>query len=146
MNIHPAFVHFPIALLVLYTLIEIIPFSLWFPKIKWDTIKMFLLSVGFLSIIPASVTGGIASELIGESNLVEAHERAALATSVIFFGAVALSWYGHFKGRAVPLRWGLKFLAVIGLVAVFITGSLGAAIVYGSDVDPIVSFIYQLFF
>jgi len=37
-------------------------------------------------------------------------------------------------------------LAIAGIIAITFTGALGAAIVYGSDVDPIVKIIYGLFF
>ena len=38
----------------------------------------------------------------------------------------------------------VPLLALLGLIAITITGGLGGAIVYGKDVDPIVSFIYKL--
>ena len=36
--------------------------------------------------------------------------------------------------------------AIAGLSLITITGALGGAIVYGPDIDPIVSVIYHLFF
>lgn len=49
----------------------------------------------------------------------------------------------------IPLKSILAILgtaAALGLVAITITGGLGASIVYGPDVDPVVHFIYSLFF
>ncbi|MBI5046080.1 MAG: hypothetical protein HZC14_03745 [Candidatus Niyogibacteria bacterium] len=37
-------------------------------------------------------------------------------------------------------------IAIIGLVALLITGTLGGAIVYGPNADPFVYFVYNLFF
>ena len=50
--------------------------------------------------------------------------------------------------QALPIdrRFGLYFQNVKGFRIPVITGALGAAIVYGPDADPIVSFIYGLFF
>lgn len=36
--------------------------------------------------------------------------------------------------------------AFLGFVSLVVTGSLGAAIVHGPEIDPIVSFVYHLFF
>jgi len=40
----------------------------------------------------------------------------------------------------------IPLLALLGLVLIIITGGLGAAIVYGPNVDPFVNFIYSIFF
>ncbi len=37
-------------------------------------------------------------------------------------------------------------LALIGIVGITITGTLGGAMVHGPEVDPFVSFVYHLFF
>lgn len=37
-------------------------------------------------------------------------------------------------------------LALVGVVAITMTGGLGAAMVYGPDIDPFVKIIYNLFF
>jgi len=38
----------------------------------------------------------------------------------------------------------LAIPALIGLAAIVVTGALGAAIVYGPDIDPFVKIIYSL--
>ena len=40
----------------------------------------------------------------------------------------------------------MLLIALVGIVVITITGALGGAIVYGPEVDPIVSVIYHLFF
>lgn len=137
MNIHPAFVHFPIALLVLYTIIELLPLARLWPAVQWNPIRKFLLYVGTVSIFPTIATGLMAARIVGESELVEMHERAAFSVLGIFVLASLSSLF-------YP-RWYLqKPLAALGLVGLFVVGSLGAAVVYGYDVDPIVSFITSL--
>ena len=49
-------------------------------------------------------------------------------------------------GRFIRRPWLAALLALAGLVAITITGGLGAAIVYGPAVDPFVQIIYNLFF
>lgn len=171
MNIHPLFVHFPIALLVLYALFELVT-----PFIKnvvyranIERAKALFVILGALTIIPTLATGDLAAELIGENALIERHEFFATATTVVFFllaGGYALrvldtlGWsvqlsrihrvceyvfsLWHFIARIImgaPARF---ILAMLGLVLITITGGLGASIVYGPDIDPIVKFIYSL--
>ena len=137
MNIHPAFIHFPIALLFLYTVLELVPLERIVPSVPWKSIRHFLLYSGTLFIIPTIATGLIAARIVGESDLVEMHERAAFTLFVIFvLASISSRWYP---------RWFVqKTLTLFGLVSLFVVGSLGAAVVYGYEVDPIVSFITSL--
>ena len=172
MNIHPLFVHFPIALLTLYALLEIA--SCFFPQDwkKTDTvlhIKMFLVIVGGLSLLPTLLTGGISGDLRGGGSLIEMHETFAQITTVIF-GLLAggytlwlfdsLGWSKSLSEKHVFFEkiflYGRKLvdiimhmpvriaLALLGIVAITVTGGLGASIAYSPDVDPVVHFIYNL--
>ena len=49
-------------------------------------------------------------------------------------------------GRFVRTPLLAALMALVGLVALTITGGLGAAIVYGPAIDPFVGSIYHLFF
>ncbi len=171
MNIHPLFVHFPIALLVMYALMEIIPRA-WIFRIKWwRNAKIFLSITGLLATIPTLITGDMAADIIGETKLIETHALMAIITVSIFaipavFYLVeifeSLGWssrfvkrYPNFKsivifinhtGKLVlnpPIIYMIAFLAIISIT---ITGGLGASIVYGPDFDPVISFIYRIFF
>lgn len=168
MNIHPLFVHFPIGLLVVYTVLEIIPLVRWYPQAPWDAIKTVLLFFGALGAVAAFGTGEIAEKLLADESLeklIETHSAFA-ATSTFIFGILASSYlvrwisrHHHiFEGRLRALSFvgsiadiitkrKITFLlACAGLVAITITGGLGAAIVYGPDADFIVAAIYSLFF
>ena len=63
-NIHPIIVHFPIAMLFLYSIIKVLPFKKWFPNVSWKHIEIVLLLVGVVSAFTASSTGEIAEELV----------------------------------------------------------------------------------
>lgn len=174
MNIHPLFVHFPIGFLVVYALMELMPKSISSRFVWWQGAKIFMLSLGIVTAIPTLVTGDMASDLVEgrvDPALLDVHEAFALSTVGIFFilfaayvvKVAALRGWGdwvmvrkgiflqmwHIKQRVAgwilntPLR---PLLALAGLIAITITGGLGAAMVYGPDIDPFVSAIYHLFF
>jgi uncharacterized membrane protein len=173
MNIHPLFVHFPIALLVVYSLLEIVP---GIRSRAWaQSAKVACLYIGVLGAIAALITGGMAEELVEGSHprayILEVHAPLAGLTSLIYLILAAaylvrtfdtLGWGERIAGdsrilRALwefkkrfwrPIResWVTPVLALAGLVGMVMTGALGAAIVYGPSVDPVASFVYHLFF
>lgn len=176
MNIHPLFVHFPIALLVVYSLIEIGAYLL--PSLRRQTwvfsVKVFLLVAGAFFAFLALVTGGIAEDLVEKVNqyafIVKVHSPFAVATTLVYLvllAAYLVRWFDmrgwgsrivgtnsmllrmwsfkKFVAHIVLDTWLLSFLALVGLILLMITGALGAAIVYGPNIDPFVSFTYHLF-
>ncbi|TSD06172.1 MAG: hypothetical protein Greene07147_31 [Parcubacteria group bacterium Greene0714_7] len=147
MMIHPAFVHFPLALLTLYVLLELVPFSKFFPKVSWDQVKYFLLYIGTLSIFPAILTGLIAEDIVGENVVLSAHKAGAMAILLIFLVASLLALWNQFYSFPRPelFRVVQKLLAIFGMIALVVQGVLGAAMVYGYSADPITSFISSLF-
>ncbi|MEK7494131.1 MAG: DUF2231 domain-containing protein [Patescibacteria group bacterium] len=168
MNIHPLFVHFPIGLLVLYAILEILPLMRWYPQAPWDAIKTILSIAGAAGAVAAFGTGEIAEKLLADESLeelIEVHSSFAAATTFIF-GALAFSYFVRwlsqhhqlFERRLRPLafigsiadiitkRTVAVLLALVGLIVLTITGGLGAAIVYGPEADPLVAIIYSLFF
>lgn len=142
MNIHPAFVHFPIALLCLYAVVEILPLARWWPSVAWAPIRAFLLYVGTLGAFAAALTGAMAEDVVGESPKVSIHETAAWITIGIFVLSCALSYF--WRGQHPFRTWTMKILAFLGFVMLFVVGALGANIVYGSQVDPIVGIVTRL--
>ena len=143
MNIHPALVHFPIALLFLYTLIELIPFARFMPSVPWDAVRRFLLYIGTLGAALAAVTGIMAEDVVGESSKIEPHEETALTLVGLFILLSVLVYF--WRSESVLKTWILKLLALGGLVLLFAVGALGANIVYGSSVDPIAAFVAGIF-
>lgn len=175
MNIHPLFVHFPIGLLVVYSVLEIVAYA-W-PSIRRQSwlfpVKTFLLFVGILGALAALVTGGIAEDLIegsARSYILQVHSPVAGITTLLYVILAAAytvrifemkGWgqrlFGSSAFFASVLRlkerlahivldtWLLPVLALVALIGMTVTGALGAAIVYGPNADPFVYFIYHLF-
>jgi len=165
MNIHPLFVHFPIGLLVIYCLLELIRFKKFLINDYFRFLKGFLSITGLLTAGTAVITGYLAKRTLyptGEaSRLIETHETFAQMTFLIF-SILAGAYFIYFIGiskysKLIPKfiysianfireSWLTPLIALLGLILITITGGLGAAIVYGADVDPFVKAIYSLFF
>lgn len=164
MNIHPLFVHFPIALLTVYVLAEFFSVKKLKDQMWWWNLKAVLLGVGVLGSFSALQTGEMAEELTGRSQLIEVHSTYATIT-VWIFGVIALvyvitgirKYLGLYVQEGFTRQiflflfsiervviYGIPALAFIGLITLTITGALGGALVYGPDVDPVVSFIYSV--
>ena len=138
------------------------------------SVKAFLLFTGTLFSFLAIVTGGMAEDLISGSNprayIIEVHEPVAISATLAYVVLAAaylvrmfdqMGWGNRMVGvnrlfiwiwnvkrsvsDAILDSWFLPLLAFIGLMLITIAGALGAAIVYGHDIDPFVSFIYHLF-
>ncbi|MCA9367330.1 hypothetical protein KC887_03670 [Candidatus Kaiserbacteria bacterium] len=166
MNIHPLFVHFPIALLVMYSLLEIFRLHVITRQPQYFGIKAFLLLTGSVMAVLTAMTGDMAEEIVTKTqpalkDVIETHAMFAGMT-VAIFGILAAAYLleilhnRHICTRLVSNKLVRKLvrlvlrlsplLAILGLVMITITGGLGASIVYGPDVDPFVTFIYGLFF
>ncbi len=166
-NIHPLLVHFPVALLSFYAVLEIISFKK-VRSIFWIFyVKAVLVIGGFIGGLLASSSGeAIEHNFPMKENLIEIHSFWAGTTNVIFgiIAVVYLIVWIH-KSNIIKLLpetvmgkiWRMKvmvaekilyarsmmlILAMAGIIAVTITGALGASIVYGPEIDPIVKFIY----
>lgn len=166
MNIHPIFVHFPIALLSVYTLMEMMPLPVLTRQQWWFYTKAVLLFTGTIGGFAAQQTGELAEEGFRGTPtmaLVELHSTYATATLWVFCVLSALYLLEWMRregiGRNVkPLQMLIKIEttlfrtpllilgAIAGLLLVTITGALGGALVYGGDVDPVVSFFYHLLY
>ena len=170
MNIHPIFVHFPIALLAIYALLEMIHFKKLIYKIEFFYVKFFLLATGTIGAFFALTTGDDAERLHRDVRaLVHVHSTFAAITTIIFCILLAVyvfDWVNLVFGEKLEASkkfskiWHLKkliihkifpgpviiLLAILGLVTLLITGALGGAIVYGIAGDPFTAFVYKIFF
>ncbi len=170
-NLHPALVHFPIALLTLYAIFECARFKKLQQTAYWFYVKACLVIVGSMSSVATYISGDVIEELFDGNakieHLIDVHSNFALAT-MITFAVLALSYLVQWIARDGMKKWPsletnkifqmkakvsafiLKGpivvpLALLGLALVTITGALGGSIVYGPDLDPAVRFIYDLF-
>ena len=163
-NLHPIFVHFPIALLTIYSIIKILPFDRWFPKVSWRHIERTLLVVGVGGAFLALGTGENAEHLAQPNHqLVEMHSFFAdLATWL--YGALLLGevlfvlnsfLLPKISIRFISKTWEVlerilckktfsKIIAFVALVAISITGLLGGVMVYGTTADPFAQIILNI--
>ena len=177
MNIHPIFVHFPIALLAVYSILECIRFKKIQAHVAYKEIKAFLAIAGTVGAFLALSTGDTAVEaILGKPELravARVHENFADGTTFIYtviavsyLVILILGWfkdkpsYEAFVNGGLGKIWTVVVkisqyiqktyiiipLAVAGIVLVTITGALGGLMVYGIDVDPVITFIGHLFF
>lgn len=151
LNVHPAVVHFPIALLTIYALFEILRLPVLTRQTWYVPVKAVLLFIGFLTTALAQQTGLIAEEAFAgtpTANLVDLHEQFAWYTIGVY-GVLSLLYVLRFFGKdhRIPFRDAVLILgAIAGLVLLTITGALGGALVYGSEADPIVKLVIELFY
>ncbi len=154
-NIHPLFVHFPIALLSIYALFELAGLT---PLKRWAhlvAVKKTFLYLGTLGILATYQTGLMAERLlnaVGTSaeSLVATHKWWAWFTLVLFCALSAMymiEWHLARKSEiSARLQMALAIvrplLAFAGLIAILATGALGGAIVYGPEAEPFIKFIY----
>ncbi len=174
MNLHPIFVHFPIALLTIYALLEVfIPIKIQaFKLCKWEStklyallvnpmwkhIKAFLVILGTVTVIPTLMTGEVAEHAYMEGvdpaaffqsnigKLIEAHSTAA-TVSVVVFAVLALMYLASYFEKTQKLfsnTYVRVVLSIVGLLCISITGALGGAISHGPDTDPVVTFVHDL--
>jgi uncharacterized membrane protein len=156
MNLHPIFVHFPIALLTLYTLCELLRFK----KIKehpaWFYLKAVLVICGTAGATVALFTGSEAKKavLTGIINaqvanprmVINLHETWAKGASLIYLllaAAYAVAWLNKFKvidylpGKALKEIWQIgtqiqKLLIETNLVIVLSVAGLIAITIAGA--------------
>lgn len=153
-NIHPIFVHFPIALLTAYSVLKLLPLSRWFPSVAWKQIRLAFLFLGVIGAAVALSTGEIAEDFaVGNQALVEMHAAFATAASWIYgillagelvafvrsagFVPAALDRLAEFIERILTQPVLAGMLALIGLVVLSIAGLLGGVLVYGVTADPL---------
>ncbi len=163
-NIHPIFVHFPIAFLFIYSIIKIFPFKKWFPRIAWKNIETVLLVVGVIGALVADSTGETAEHIAKpDRSLVEMHSNFA-GISTFLYGVLLAGEFLPFINLKIisklkfPLL--LKFfvfiekliknnifsiiISILGLITISVTGILGGVMVYGVSADPMSGIILNL--
>lgn len=145
-NIHPIFVHFPIAFLFVYSIIKILPFRRWLPNVAWSDIEKVLLVFGLGGAYLSLSTGEQAEDFTrANKSLVEAHAFFANFSTrmylLILIGEVAnyiniknFSFINKINYLPKLIAWVEKVLTnknlvitlvILGFIALFLTGVLG---------------------
>ena len=172
MNIHPILVHFPIALLTIYAIMECLRFKKLNETSYFFNIKAAFVIIGSLTALITFSSGDAAEHAVRTASnraLIEMHSNfAGISTAIFAVIAIVylIEWLKETKwkdkvthslfkkvwnaadtyaAQILSNPW-LPVVAFLGLVAITITGALGGAITYGPSIDPIVSFVYHLFF
>ncbi|MBI3671525.1 hypothetical protein HY249_01890 [Candidatus Azambacteria bacterium] len=167
--IHPLFVHFPIAMLVVYSLFELFRFEAAAKQPYWFYIKASLVISGTFLAYLTLATGDQAERFINETgtefqkSLVNTHAIFAGSATAIF-SLIAFSYSIEWllkepkaseflnkrflnifliSSKIISKPYILITLALVGTTAITVAGALGAAMVYGPHIDIFVSFIYS---
>jgi uncharacterized membrane protein len=137
-ELHPFFVHFPIALFIFYAMIE--TWGVFSKKDIFGNTAIVLLLFILITSIFAAVTGNQSESIaakLAESNsavpmeLIEQHETFATISIWYFLLVLIFRFYlvikKKFEGN---IKYLFILLAIIGCVLIFITGKLGGDLVY----------------
>ncbi|MFQ3543110.1 DUF2231 domain-containing protein [Halobacillus rhizosphaerae] len=131
--LHPLLVHFPIALLFLGAITEIIAL---FKKDFFDKASLYLIGTGFITGIFAYLTGDGAEHYAEahQSNeidsIVHTHETFALTTLIIFGVYLVLKLWKFWKKLPQSFSYLLTIITIAGAITLSITGHYGGKMVY----------------
>lgn len=165
-NIHPLLVHFPIAFLLLYSVLRVLPFGRWFPRAAWGQVRLVVLAAGVLGALAATATGETAEHISRPArSIVEAHALFASVSDWLYGLLLAGELLALLRPylakvcppRAAPALRALAFiegilagrlggtvLALLGAAAIAVTGLLGGVMVYGLSADPVAPLVLKL--
>lgn len=166
MDVHPLFVHFPIALLFVWSLIEISQVHRWIKSVDWKSAKGVLLTVGTVGAYFAKETGEIARDQVTKiSPTLAWHETFAKTTFALYFlflvEIILTVCISQIKNRKISIpHWTHDLmslyqkiigflpirlpLVVIALTVLTVTGVLGGTLVYGNSADPIAPYVLSI--
>jgi len=156
-------VHFPIGLLATYSVLELLKH--YTKKDYWFNVRAVLLYLGLIGAFAALGSGGLIEDEFKYKfvQLFEMHELFASISTWLYF-ALALYYiiiqfekelkivtkykiidkiFKNYK-KIFDISYIRIIIVLLALIAITITGALGAAMVSGPNVDPIVSFIYSI--
>lgn len=140
-RLHPAFVHFPVALLMAAAAAELLGLLRW----RRDAMRIasaWCIALAAMGCVPAVASGLILAEARGAggdaaaAELLQLHRLLGIATGAsCLLSALLLSWSTRPKwGRAARRFYTVSVLGGAALVA--LTGHFGAMLVYGRDWLP----------
>jgi len=163
-NLHPIFVHFPIALFLLYSALYIFPWPKRLPTVNWQIPRITILIAGLIGAWLSNSTGELAQRLARPDRaILEMHETFASASTNIYAILLIIElilflnpeWLKNkylltLKPVLISLKklfskiWFLRLIALLGALSISLTGLLGGIMVYGVSADPLAAPILKL--
>jgi len=148
-ELHPKVVHFPVALLLVYALLELI--GAVFKKSTFTNAAFIVLIIGFIGTIAAMVTGeqaahlaeewdeiGLLNDAIMPYGAIDKHEDWASITLWYFLFVVILRSLfvinfvvkKKYENYFNSVRYGFAVLSLVGCFFIYETGERGGELVY----------------
>lgn len=137
-QLHPKIVHFPIALLSTYVLLEII--GVVFKRDFFSKTAHLILLLGVLGALAAVLTGNQAEDVAHlwlkqganiNVNAIENHSTYANITLWFFAALLVLRTFAVLKKKFTGyIKYAFVVLAIIGFLFIYQTGKLGGKLVY----------------
>lgn len=141
-SIHPMIVHFPIALLTVSVIFDLVA-TQWRHESFQDA-GFYTLITGLVGAVAAVVTGAMAEEAVENKGIpesvLEIHEALGYATLLFFIGLLALRLLMRWKLiKEVPALY--LAMGVVGIVILSAAGYFGGSLVYdfGAGVNLLIS-------
>jgi uncharacterized membrane protein len=132
-HLHPMIVHFPVALIIVGFIAEVV--SLFFKSEKClSKTGFYLMILGTLAAIAAWLTGQLFTDHPYESGIIsifEKHKTAALITMIVMIiCSLFRIWLVVKKKEETRLKWIAFGFYLLGFAAVSFTGFIGGTMVY----------------
>jgi uncharacterized membrane protein len=132
-HIHPLLVHFPVALITVGFIAEVV--SLFFKNEKClSKTGFYLMVLGTLAAIVAWLTGQLFTIEPTQGaivNVFKKHEAGAFVTIILMIiGSTFRIWLVVKKKEETQLKWVVFCLYLLGFAAVTFTGFMGGTMVY----------------
>jgi len=132
---HPLSVHFPIAILLLGSLLLFA--ALFFKTEFWDPMARVLLVLGTLGLWVAIYTGDLAESIVSrqicDPTVLKTHETNAYLAGWLFTavsGLIIIEYFGFLRPFKKLWKIAIILLSVAGSGTLAYTGHLGATLVY----------------
>ena len=128
-EVHPALVHYPIALLLASVALDLYA---WGRREALASIATGLMLAGVLAAAVAALAGVVAFFTVPPSHTDEAHNLvlwhigAAVAMMIVFGVALALRW----RARTAPPSIASRALGLVAAVTLIVAAALGGRLVY----------------
>ncbi len=132
-HLHPMVVHFPIALILVALLFDMV--SLFTQRELFSKMALYLLLLGTLGLIAAFLTGDLAEESVEKTRalhrVLETHEEAGeLAMWFMIVVAAARLAMVYFRRNQGVFQWAGLVAVLIGAILVIRTAYYGGELVY----------------